>query len=230
MERIKILDCYRGIVILLMIIYHAIFDLIYLGFLYLDLSQGILFLFQRTIAISFILISGISIYLMRKKYGDNYYPYIKKGAFLLLIGIGITVFTNYIYPIYGAIFFGIIHFMAISVLIAPLFFRFGKLNILLALVLIFIGLNLPEVENHYLFPLGLSYPGFYTLDYYPLLPWFGVTLLGLGLAEMVNFEKIRLEPNGIVFEWLGFLSRNSLIIYLVHQPIIFGVLFLLRGQ
>jgi uncharacterized membrane protein len=85
----------------------------------------------------------------------------------------------------------------------------------------------------FLIPFGITYNGFATLDYEPLIPWFGVVLLGVALGSVVYKDGIR---HGILtrlgemprgFAPLCFIGRHTLIIYLVHVPVIIGVLFLL---
>jgi uncharacterized membrane protein len=80
--------------------------------------------------------------------------------------------------------------------------------------------------------LGIRQMGRYMVDYYPLLPWFGVALLGVFFGLTLypggrpRFELADLSPK-FPLPALTFLGRNSLVIYLVHQPIILGALILL---
>jgi len=71
----------------------------------------------------------------------------------------------------------------------------------------------------------------YTIDYFPLLPWLGVCLLGIALGDIMYKDNKRRFPlpdlskyrPSKLFSWLG---QHSLAIYLLHQPVIAGVLFL----
>ena len=71
------------------------------------------------------------------------------------------------------------------------------------------------------------------MDYEPIFPWFGVVLIGMGLGEFLYPEGVRSftlpQIPEIVVRPLAFLGRHSLIIYLVHQPIIILVIAAVTG-
>lgn len=78
----------------------------------------------------------------------------------------------------------------------------------------------------FLFPLGLHPLIFASADYYPLLPWIFLFLAGYWLG--VAFLQRR-APEFCYREHLsalGWIGRHALIIYLVHQPVVYGVLWL----
>jgi uncharacterized membrane protein len=214
-----------------MVAYHFVFDLNYLAFIRINLESGFWFFFPRAIGATFLFVAGISIVLSDKHdkegKGEGYVHHLKRGLLLAAVAAGITIAT-WIYPHEGFITFGIIHLIALSTLIAPLFLRFGKLNILIGLVIIAIGIFLSGMQtgSHYLFWLGITFPGYAALDYYPLLPWFGFILIGIGAGRMA-LEKITLRDSR-VSDSLAFLGRNSLAIYLGHQLVLFGALIVLR--
>ncbi len=80
----------------------------------------------------------------------------------------------------------------------------------------------------WLFPLGWTYPGFYSADYFPLFPWFFVFLVGSWAGYYVAERKLPerfYELKGVpFFSWLG---RRSLFIYVIHQPILYGLVMLI---
>ena len=86
------------------------------------------------------------------------------------------------------------------------------------------------VTTHYLMPLGLPWEGFATSDYFPLLPHLGWFLLGAVLGRTVYRKKQTLlpmvNPQNILVRIFSFLGRQSLWIYLLHQPIISGICML----
>ena len=102
--------------------------------------------------------------------------------------------------------------------------------------MIILGLYVPEisVEHFWLLWLGLAPPEFYSLDYVPLLPWFGVVLFGVGLGDLLypGYRRRVTWLDQIAVSgcsWarlLCYLGRNSLTIYLVHQPLIILLLML----
>ncbi len=79
--------------------------------------------------------------------------------------------------------------------------------------------------------LGLAPERLTSVDYYPLIPWFGVVLMGVFLGNLLYPGHARrfLFPNWsavLPIRWLAFLGQHSLMIYLVHQPIIMAMLSL----
>ncbi|MFC1906028.1 heparan-alpha-glucosaminide N-acetyltransferase domain-containing protein [Chloroflexota bacterium] len=79
--------------------------------------------------------------------------------------------------------------------------------------------------------LGLKPQSFVTLDYFPMLPWFGVFLLGIFAGKLLYPEGVRRfkfrDLNNPATKSLGFMGRHSLLIYLIHQPIALAILFAL---
>jgi len=237
-ERIAVLDDARGAAVVLMIIYHFFFDLNYFGFAPVDMQSLLFVLFQRIIGTSFVLIAGISLAISESRNREGYVHHAKRGLRLAAVAALITLAT-WAYPHEGFIQFGIIHMLALSTLIAPFFFRFGKLNIILGAAIVLLGFyaSTMTTASHWLFWLGITYPGYYALDHYPMLPWFGVVLIGICVGQAVlarwkgREEKIR--KSVVARAWharaLSFLGRNSLAIYLLHQPVLVGILLAFRS-
>ena len=84
-----------------------------------------------------------------------------------------------------------------------------------------------DVRFDWLLPLGLLWPIFASYDYFPLIPWFGVFLAGAALGKTVYApgKSLLLRPPRETF--INFAGRHSLLIYVVHQPVIMGILYLL---
>ena len=234
MARVSSVDGARGLAIVMMVIYHVIFDLSYFGIYNIDLSNIMIVIFQRIIGTAFILLVGISIVLSEQKNKEGYFHHAKRAALLGIVALGITVAT-WIYPHEGFIKFGIIHLIAVSTLIAPFFNRFGRINIAFGALLIIAGLVIGQMQTAvpYLFWLGLTAPDYTALDHYPILPWFGVVLIGLYLGQKFvianheNKEPKTKQTTNPLENALAYLGRNSLVIYLIHQPIIIALLMLI---
>ncbi|MBU0532681.1 DUF1624 domain-containing protein [Patescibacteria group bacterium] len=224
MKRLVEVDTLRGIAIVLMVIYHIFFDLSYFRLVDINLYELGWQLFQRNIGTLFILIVGISLTLSENRNKEGYKRHAKRGLKLAGIALLITVAT-WIYPHEGFIMFGIIHLIALSTFIAPFFFKFGKWNLVLGLLIILLGFYVGTLvtNSHYLFWLGIVYPGYMQLDHYSLIPWFGVVLVGMYIGNKLfpgGKSKLKLPTN----ENLAFLGRNALLIYVIHQPILIGVI------
>ncbi len=207
----------------MMLVYHLLFDLWYLGLADVDIRSLPLVLFQRSIGLSFVLLAGISITLSESRNASGYARHARRAAILGAVAIGITAAT-WIYPHKGFITFGIIHFMALAALVGPLFLRLGRWNVLAGLLIIAAGLaaNAAHVDTPYLFWLGLTDADYRALDFYPFLPWFGVTLLGIAAGQQFfpnGAGRWRAAPSGIAGKALEFMGRNALTIYIAHQPL-----------
>jgi uncharacterized membrane protein len=137
------------------------------------------------------------------------------------------------------ILFGVLHCIGCCIILSTLLLRFKSTNVILASLIIVSGLALgffytTENPNMVELAAGIHEPNIaaHTIDYFPILPWFGVCLLGITLGNILYKDNkrryplpdlLKFKPNKL-FSWLG---QHSLVIYLVHQPIIAGCLTLL---
>ncbi|MCL5780765.1 MAG: DUF1624 domain-containing protein [Firmicutes bacterium] len=220
--RIWELDFLRGIAILMMVVFHILYDLNTFYQVPIPYEQGPVYYIGKTAASLFIIVAGISCSLSRNN--------VKRGAKLFALGLVITLVTSLTVP--GSnIFFGILHFLGTAILLYPLF-KHLKPGLLLTLGtgIILTGFYFKRVAmpNHLLAPLGLMGPDFYSADYYPLVPWLGLFLYGVVLGKMIYREKNSLFAS-FPFRQnpLNTLGRHSLAIYLLHQPVILLLLSLL---
>jgi uncharacterized membrane protein len=242
-ERFWEIDALRGIAILMMITYHVTFDLNYFEFTSTDLNSLPLLVFLYPVGTLFLLLVGISLTLSYSRVKNTYtknqlrIKYLKRGTSIFALGLLITLVT-WIYPHNGFIVFGILHCIGLSILLAYPFIRSRLSAFLIGVLCIIIGVVLRitvTVDFPWLLWLGFVPTSFYTLDYFPLLPWFGVVLIGIFLGNTFyqnNTRSFRVKNHSsfIGTRVLCFLGRHSLIIYLLHQLIIVGILYLLsRG-
>lgn len=233
-ERFWEIDLSRGTAIILMIIFNYSFALNYLKIYILNAGLFYWYIFPRLIGGSFIFISGLSLTLM---YSQNQKEICKKffsrGLKIFCYGILITIITFLTFP-EAFIIFGILHFIGFSIIFGQFFLKFKKLNLFLGLIIIALGIYLQNFrfDFRWLLWLGFIPENFYTFDYFPVLPWFGVTLLGIFFGNLLyrngkrNFKIIDISNFSIV-KILSFLGRKSLIIYLIHQPLLVLILLIL---
>jgi len=232
--RVWKVDAARGIAIIMMVLSNGLFDLhLFAGCE--ACYSGFWFLFARATAGLFILLVGVSLtlsYARAQEQGKaSFRKYLFRGARIVGYGLLITAATWIFLP-EGVILFGILHLIGISIILAYPFLRRKAVNLVAGVGIILGGLLLQGVAVSFpwLLWLGLSPAGYYSVDYTPLLPWFGVALLGVFLGNAL-FPKGRQrfavpDVAPIVVRVLTTLGRRSLFIYLVHQPIIVAVLFL----
>ncbi len=233
-SRLVLLDIARGVALVAMAVYHFSWDLEYFG--YLDqgtiLQPGWVF-FARSIAFSFMFLVGIGLFLghgdvIRKR------PFFVRLAKVALAAAAITIATWFAMP-QGFIFFGILHSIALgSVLALPLIRLPWIANV--AIGAFFIAgarfLSHPFFDAPVWYWTGLSTIPPHSNDYEPVFPWFGIIVLGLAAGRLAKERGFftwlgTWNPDSLAARILAFLGRHSLATYLVHQPVLFGSLFLL---
>ena len=233
------LDLLRGIAIILMIFYHALYDLFYFASFNINLWSGVIWFLGRTSAFLFIFLVGVCMTISYSSAKKNisrkklFLKYLIRGTKIFSLGLLITLIT-YLFLPSGTIYFGILHFIGVSVVLSYFFLKFRKSNVFLGLVVVAIGYYLKSLTFGFssLLFLGFAPTNFYTLDYFPLFPWFGVVLLGIFFGNMFYVGGIRrfsIPDYSSKLKPLLFLGKNSLIIYFLHQPILIGLIYFLIG-
>lgn len=233
-ERYCLLDALRGITLLSMIIYHGMFDLVELYGVRVSWfwkTPG--YVWQQSICWTFILLSGFCWRLGRQP--------IKRGLIISVAGIVITTVTCLFMPS-ERILFGILTFTGAAMLaVAPLTRGLDRLPAWAGFagsgLLFFLTRNInegywgfesvimgkvPERLYRGLLMTFLGFPktGFFSGDYFSFFPWFFLYLSGYFLyGLLMHRESVKriLRVRCPVLEWLG---RNSLILYMLHQPVL----------
>ena len=240
-ERYHIIDGIRGLTIISMIFYHACWDLVFLAGVnlpgYMD-TQGLIW--QRSICCSFIIISGFCAGISNRHF--------KRGIIVFLAGLLVTLVTVIFMP-EDRIVFGILTFLGSSMLII------GVIGVYLKKVPYFWGLLISiilflasfHINNGYLgffkfkyyLPdflysnmlttfLGFMRPGFFSTDYFSIIPWFFLFCFGFYIScMMIERQIIGILKASLIkpLEWMG---RHSLLIYLMHQPLLYLVMISLQ--
>ncbi len=231
-------DFLRGWAIVLMVLFHSVFDLNYFGVYEVEISSGIWFYLARFTASLFLLLVGVSLilsYSRAKLLGEEdrfRFRLLKRSIWIFSLGLGITLVTYFSIG-KGFIVFGVLHLIGISLLLAYPFLRLHWQNFIFGSFFIAVGLYLQtvNVEFPWLIWLGLAPQDFYSLDYVPIFPWFGVVLMGMGLGDLL-YPRLPSQGHSAgsrrfpFVRSLAFLGRNSLAIYLVHQPVLIALLYL----
>jgi len=240
-ERFWEIDSLRGIAILMMVAFHVLFDLSYVGASTFNVYAGFWLYFARATATIFLLLVGISLTLsysralhVKEPEQKLYRKYLTRGSTIFTWGLVITVMTR-IFLREGFVVWGILHLIGISIVVAYPLLKLRYRNLVLGLSFMALGLFLKNVTVTlpWFLWLGLPPQHFYSVDYFPILPWFGVVLIGVFLGNTLytnytrNFKLRDLsQVKGI--RLLSFLGRHSLLIYLIHQPILITALYLLN--
>lgn len=228
-QRIWEIDFARGVAVVLMIWYHLFWSLNYFGLI--QVKEGILIdILARSIPFLFFIIIGISLVLTSKK-GRGYVYYLKRG--LMIFGYGLIVALLVFIFLREPVMFGVLNFIGVGIIIAPLFLNLKKLNLILGVLFIIVGIIIMPLKISFkgLFWLGLTYRGFHSLDYFPIFPWLGVILLGISAGNYfyaTGCSVIR-KPQVRGIDLVEFMGRHALLIYFAHNILILGVLFLITG-
>ena len=228
-KRIFALDFIRGFAILLMIFFNYSVTLTYFRLINLTYDFLYWFVFPRVIASIFIFISGVVAYLTYKNSKEKFRKiYFFRGLKLLIFAILISIFT-YLFVPSGTILFGILHFFAVTSFFVPFFIKYDRLNLIAGILITLVGLYLQfmSFSFSFLFWLGFIPQNFFTFDYFPLMPWLGVLMLGIYFGKKVVQKTVKMRLTGLPAQIFVFLGKNSLTIYLIHQPILIFVLTLL---
>ena len=233
--RIFLLDITRGICVLAMIAYHFCWDLGYFGFIDLKLiTQGFGLFIAQLIGLSFIIIAGISSRLL--SLSDSFKQKFLKRILKLLVISTIISTATFILNRNSFIFFGILHFLSVCSLISLILIYIKSSFHLLLIFLCAAIISTSGVTFN--LPLMLSWLGFNkqipaTNDFYPLFPWITFYFFGFWLGKII-YEKINQRANGfsmsineinIFLRFFEFMGRKALVIYILHQPILFSLFF-----
>ncbi|MGB4642216.1 MAG: heparan-alpha-glucosaminide N-acetyltransferase [Methanothermobacter tenebrarum] len=237
-QRFWEVDMLRGIAVLMMITFHLLFDLNYLGIVSFNIQGGPLWFFGRLTAFIFIFLVGASLKLSYMRtvligyHGRLLFKYVRRGLRILLYAFVITIVTWLLIGS-GYIIFGVLHFIGVAIILGYPLLCYERLNLLVGLLFIVIGIFLlnQRFDVGYLFWLGIIPRDFYSLDYFPILPWMGVVSLGIYAAGKLYRDYKRRFPikdlsRSRIIKSLVLLGRHSLFIYFIHQPIILGFLLL----
>lgn len=240
-ERVHLIDEVRGFSIIMMVIYHFFYDLVVLFGVRIDLFYSPFI--QTLVAVFggiFVFISGSACLFSRNN--------LKRGAVCFGLGLGVTAITLLFLPSASALF-GILHMLGINMmlfaLLAPLVKKINPyIGIAVCMLLFFLTyhtqsgyfsifelfkIELPKelYSTPFLFWLGFPSPEFFSSDYFPLLPWFFCFFAGSFFGVLVKekrlpqfFYRSHLRP-------LAFVGRHTLIVYVLHQPILYGILWVI---
>lgn len=228
-QRFWEIDFLRGIAIVMMVASNFVTDLVYFGAYQ---QSAFWWWFARATASLFILLAGVSLYLMSAKYAKQELRArtLRRGARIFGYGLLITLVTLVLLR-QGFIVFGVLHFIGVATLLAYPLVKHRYIPLVLGVLALLLGVYLQQLsfDFYWLLWLGFVPQGFYSLDYFPLLPWFGVMLLGVFLGNVLYHKRKRrfaiTEISNAPVLFLGFLGRHSLLIYLLHQPIILALLY-----
>jgi len=238
-DRFIELDALRGIAIGLMIFLHLLWDLDYFGVVPLNHE---VYQIQKMVPLMFFALVGICLAICQQK--KKTMPQEKQKQFnrhlairgLKICGLGLIItIISLIFMPDRPVIFGVLHFIGLSIILSVPFLKLKKYNIFAAGIVALMGLLISNITigNPTVFHLivGVHQADVwrYTIDYFPLFPWFSAVLFGIFLGDILyNGNERRFNLPGIsnyrpihALSWIG---KHSLAIYLAHQPILAAML------
>ncbi len=236
-KRYALLDELRGVLVVCMIVYHwllSLYDIF--GWQWAGVLFDTFTYVEAFFAGAFVLLSGFMCGLSRSN--------LRRGAICFGLALLVTLGTMFAAPYLGQIeiFFGILHLLGFSMLFCGAFhFLLKRINPWVGFIgnaiLFFVTYGIPVHQTDligirnlipaawneipWLFPIGITTDSFYSADYFPIVPWMFLFLCGYYLYRFHFVERLerfflpsRIPP-------LSFLGRHALVIYIVHQPLIY---------
>ena len=238
-NRLTIIDCIRGFALINMIIYHLLWDLVYIydvNIDWYDKMPGTIW--QFCICFTFIILSGFCFHLGKHK--------VKRALYIIGGAVIISLVTYIVMP-QDKILFGILWFMGTAMLIMILLDKvLIKVSSLMGIFISFfmfiltknIGggricffkwdiFELPQWLYSNLITAYLGFPpmDFSSADYFPIIPWIWIYIMGYFIYLYCKKKDLLKYFSGYNVRFLQWLGKHTLLIYMVHQVVIYGVLY-----
>ncbi len=211
--RIWEIDLLRGIALFLMVYFHLVYDLNAIYGYDVSYETGFNRLTGKAAGIIFVLVAGLSSNFSRNN--------LKRGLKVLGAAVLVTA-GSYVYSPDYCILFGVLHFLGTSMVLYSLM---SGLNwpylaaIGIGALLAGTAVSRINLSHNFLLPLGFTTADFRSVDYYPLLPWFGVFLIGAAAGKLLYRERRSILGMEYRDNLVTKAGRHTLIIYLLHQPL-----------
>jgi uncharacterized membrane protein len=221
------LDALRGVAILWMAFFHFNFDLSHFGYTQQNFYTGTVWIVQRTCIVStFLFCAGFG-QAVALRQGRGWGRFWKRWAQVAGCAVLVSIGSAFMFP-QSWISFGVLHCMAVALVIMRLTASAGPWLWPMGLI----AIVLPSFVGHAFFDtrwtnwVGLVTRKPFTEDYVPLLPWMGVMWWGLASGQWVLAHRPAWVQGGVQgrARWLATLGRWSLTFYMVHQPVLIGLL------
>jgi len=226
--RIAGIDALRGVALCLMFAYHFSFDLRFYRVIAADFEHDPFWLgFRAVIVSSFMTLVGVSLVLADRA-GTAPAHFARRVAMIAGCALAVSAGSWLVFP-RSFIYFGILHCIAVASLVAWPVVRRPALALAIGVAILAAGLTLthPAFDARALSWIGFTTAKPVTEDYVPVAPWAGVVFLGIAIGNGLARSGFRaLAPLAAAPRWLRWLGRHSLAVYMVHQPILLGAMWL----
>ena len=226
-ERIQSVDALRGLAVVLMIGHHFLFDLVaFAGAPLWFFDNSAFAVLEPFFAGCFIMLAGVSSRFSRSN--------IQRGLRVLVAACAVSLVS---WLMHMPIWFGILHFLGVAMILYGLLHRSWEklpqrwlpwLTVLLTLASVVL-IKQVRVASPYLWIFGFPDASFQSADYFPLLPWLFVFLFGAWLGQPLKERRLPAWVYTVKPPFFPAVGRHALIIYLLHQPILYALVMLVKG-
>ena len=225
--RVPAIDALRGLAIVAMVLYHFAFDLAYFRVTTSDFYRDPFWLHARTLILSsFLLLAGVSLVLAQRTESGRA-RFWRHVAMIAACAVAVSVASYLVFP-RSYIWFGVLHAIALSLILIRPLVAHPRIALAFGIAVIVIGNTVTSsgFDQRAWGWLGFMTAKPVTEDYVPLFPWMGVMLVGIAVGHALirnGFRAVALFERGPrMLAWLG---RHSLAVYMLHQPILIGSLY-----
>lgn len=226
--RIVAIDAARGIAIVAMIAYHFAFDLRLYGVARFDFENDPFWLTARSLIVTtFLLLVGTSLVLARNA-GARTVRMLRRIGVIAACAVAVSI-ASYVVDPRTFIYFGILHAIATAALIALPLIRWPRAAALAGVAIVIAGLTYSHAafDSRWTSWIGFNTERPRTQDFVPLFPWLGVVLTGIGAGHLLARHDFGpLAPLARAPRWLVMLGRHALLVYMVHQPVLLALIWL----
>jgi uncharacterized membrane protein len=230
-ERLAVNDLARTVALVGMAVFHFAFDLELFGWLEPGTTvSGGWAVFARLVAGSFLFLSGVSLVLAHG--GAIRWPGVWRRLGKLAAAAALVTGATYLAFPQAFVFFGILHSIALCSLIGLGLIRVpGVMLLALAVAVVVVDrtVMLEALNSRWLAWTGLNSVNPWAVDFVPVFPWLGAVLAGMGFGKLAEaaglWGRLRAVQAGPWLRRLAWPGRHSLVIYLVHQPVLIGLVW-----
>jgi len=226
-SRLQMIDILRCAALAGMVIFHFNVDLALFGFIAPErVLAGALLLLARMVATAFLFLAGFSLFLAHRN-GIRHSAFLRRFYIIMAAALLVSLVT-YVQDPAMFVYFGILHAIAVASLAGLLFLRTPVLlNVAVVMTVFLLPGMVYTGDAPWIWWIGLSRHARPSMDFVPFFPWFSAALAGLTVARLMDTAGtlrwlragLPIEPLNRVMQWGG---RHSLLIYLVHQPLLWG--------
>lgn len=223
-KRIHELDILRGLAVIGMIIFHYYFMMDYFGVGIYDVYHCPLLILARFVQFSFLGLVGVSLAISTKNIKQQWLRAFKVIMFAFVVTLATAIFAPQVY-----VKFGILHHLAVAIFLLSPISKKKYTSLILGVFAIAFGffLRTKASASWILILLGVTPINFAALDHFSIFPWIGVILIGIFIGNAFYKDKTGFIKKSIAP--LELIGRHTLVIYMIHVPIIYGIIeFILK--